>query len=960
MTNALAVCLTIAIFYTSLSSARQIPKECSKGPEYWCTNLKTAADCGAVGHCISTVWENEDEKIRDNDASEKIVRLFRQLKDVKELINEDYLASRVTSACRDISNADVSRLCKHNTNGLEKYLSHVLLSKTSADTMCRIVGMCNNEKVDSFLSMKKKNTPATHIEKKPSLVGASKCTWGPSYWCSNFSTGRECNATPHCVQRVWSKMELPRDEDSICKICKDMVTQARDQLQSNETQEELKEVFEGECKLIPIKLVTRECIKLADEFVPELVETLSSEMNPDQVCSVAGLCNNARIDRLLEDYSATMRLHESCSNCHKTIGILRKRFEETSYEDFLVSLLQICRNVGSLSDSCSMLVFKYYENIVEALKKDFTPGDVCHINGQCSLLQHSHDLYVYPEDQQAELKATDDVPCEFCEQVVNHMRDTLVANTSEVEFHKVLTGLCKHTGNFKSECLQLVEQYHSTVYYYLVSELKADKICRLIGICGDRVVVPVAPLLPRELAVKAVTLPNKLIGQDEANSYIKPEVTPAPLPIERMFVRLPATTQNEAVCSFCQYFLHYIQVELSDDHTEDAIKKAVQSACDVLPESVEGECRQFVSEYGDSVIALLVQQIDPASICPGLGLCPKTEEVHQVQIKSDHSNCPLCLFAVEQLEIMLKDNRSEVSIRNALSGLCSHLSAKLRTQCVDFVDTYTNQLIEMLIADLNAQEICVYLKLCQDNVNKTNPLNLKPIDKYHEKPALRGDRNNIRRPMLPAHMLDVSARYDIETNQIPDNTVNGRVVKESAASTVCVICEFVLKEIDDQIKDKHNDDEIKKIVHGVCKRMPKSVRSECDQFVEKYSDLVISLLAQELNPDEVCQELKLCKSVNFNAVKEEILDCAVCETVVMALKKVLSNDKMDRNIVHIVERACDMLPAKYYNRCHTMLEIYGEGIIHLIEDFGTKGICQKIGLCAGSAYVDMQHEHMSN
>ncbi|XP_050665112.1 prosaposin isoform X3 [Leptidea sinapis] len=309
---------------------------------------------------------------------------------------------------------------------------------------------------------------------------------------------------------------------------------------------------------------------------------------------------------------------------------------------------------------------------------------------------------------------------------------------------------------------------------------------------------------------------------------------------------------------------------------------------------------------------------------------------------------------------MLKDNRSEVSIRNALSGLCSHLSAKLRTQCVDFVDTYTNQLIEMLIADLNAQEICVYLKLCQDNVNKTNPLNLKPIDKYHEKPALRGDRNNIRRPMLPAHMLDVSARYDIETNQIPDNTVNGRVVKESAASTVCVICEFVLKEIDDQIKDKHNDDEIKKIVHGVCKRMPKSVRSECDQFVEKYSDLVISLLAQELNPDEVCQELKLCKSVNFNAVKEEILDCAVCETVVMALKKVLSNDKMDRNIVHIVERACDMLPAKYYNRCHTMLEIYGEGIIHLIEDFGTKGICQKIGLCAGSAYVDMQHEHMSN
>ena len=53
-------------------------------------------------------------------------------------------------------------------------------------------------------------------------------------------------------------------------------------------QNDLKEVFEGSCQLIPIKLIANECIKLADQFVPELVETLASEMNPDTVCSVAG------------------------------------------------------------------------------------------------------------------------------------------------------------------------------------------------------------------------------------------------------------------------------------------------------------------------------------------------------------------------------------------------------------------------------------------------------------------------------------------------------------------------------------------------------------------------------------------------------------------------------------------------------------------------------------------------
>lgn len=28
------------LVFAGLSTARQIPKECSKGPEYWCTDLK--------------------------------------------------------------------------------------------------------------------------------------------------------------------------------------------------------------------------------------------------------------------------------------------------------------------------------------------------------------------------------------------------------------------------------------------------------------------------------------------------------------------------------------------------------------------------------------------------------------------------------------------------------------------------------------------------------------------------------------------------------------------------------------------------------------------------------------------------------------------------------------------------------------------------------------------------------
>jgi saposin len=59
-----------------------------------------------------------------------------------------------------------------------------------------------------------------------------------------------------------------------------MVKQARDQLESNETMGEIRDVFEGSCNLIPIKVVAKECRNLADNFIPELVEALASQMNP--------------------------------------------------------------------------------------------------------------------------------------------------------------------------------------------------------------------------------------------------------------------------------------------------------------------------------------------------------------------------------------------------------------------------------------------------------------------------------------------------------------------------------------------------------------------------------------------------------------------------------------------------------------------------------------------------------
>jgi len=52
-------------------------------------------------------------------------------------------------------------------------------------------------------------------------------------------------------------------------------------------------------------------------------------------------------------------------------------------------------------------------------------------------------------------KVSDNLTCEFCETLVKHLRDILIANTTEEQFLEVLQGLCKQTKSFSDEVFNL-------------------------------------------------------------------------------------------------------------------------------------------------------------------------------------------------------------------------------------------------------------------------------------------------------------------------------------------------------------------------------------------------------------------------------------------------------------------------------------------------------------------------
>lgn len=44
------------VFLAAFASPVLGLRECTRGSAVWCQNVKTASDCGALQHCLQTVW----------------------------------------------------------------------------------------------------------------------------------------------------------------------------------------------------------------------------------------------------------------------------------------------------------------------------------------------------------------------------------------------------------------------------------------------------------------------------------------------------------------------------------------------------------------------------------------------------------------------------------------------------------------------------------------------------------------------------------------------------------------------------------------------------------------------------------------------------------------------------------------------------------------------------------------
>lgn len=67
-------------------------------------------------------------------------------------------------------------------------------------------------------------------------------------------------------------------------------------------------------------------------------------MNPQMVCSVAGLCNSPRIDAMLaaqNELKTKNRDDEECEGCHTVMNTIKAKFDLASRDQVLQGFLRV-------------------------------------------------------------------------------------------------------------------------------------------------------------------------------------------------------------------------------------------------------------------------------------------------------------------------------------------------------------------------------------------------------------------------------------------------------------------------------------------------------------------------------------------------------------------------------------------------------------------------------------------
>jgi len=570
----------------------------------------------------------------------------------------------------------------------------------------------------------------------------------------------------------------------------------------------------------------------------QIIEFIENEIESAVICASVGLCMKTQVSLARNNpFDLHMKSPKRCQQCQSTMDHVKKMIS-TEYKNMEVLEFikeDFCMKGGDMKYLCTSTMDAYSETIMAIIEQDIKSHQLCEMFEVCGEEKISEELY-YNLDNPTQFKSDAQEPnnnCVICQFLMKLVDQELYKNTTEIEIKTALDKVCNKLvpSEYKEKCVNLVDTYTDTIIFLLVKKVPAEYVCEIIGVCKQ------STHIHEFLKNNNLVDHNKvLIGGDE-----------------KLINQMSIQKKPSAQCILCEITVNMMSKVIKDNATEAEIMHELKMVCNVyMPSQLHDECNQFVDAYGQQIIDMIVQKLDPATICTEASICVTSTKklINQIPTEKNQASaqCVLCEFTINLLSKMVPTNATEAEVMSQLKMVCNvDIPSSLRSQCNELVDTYGQKIIAMINKDDTAT-ICAELKLCEAPAKK-----LLGAEKMYEKlPSVTLQKQEVEMTDLKPAKLLKSLPNDIKLFE----------EKKEEESVECTLCIYAAQLTDNFLKKNKTEDEIETELKLVCNYFPKNLAAECDAFISEYGPYVIQLIAADLDPEQVCAQLNLCGHTN--------------------------------------------------------------------------------------------------
>jgi saposin len=294
--------------------------------------------------------------------------------------------------------------------------------------------------------------------------------------------------------------------------------------------------------------------------------------------------------------------------------------------------------------------------------------------------------------------------CDECKFAVTELETLLKQKTIQDELKVMLEQLCNYLGNYKDECVTLIDTYFPMLIQELLALLGSpEQVCAELGLCNTRT-----------LTVHALQLFPPSKGRVTLHRSRESHL----LRFFRRMGRIQTRMGKNTGCTICLYSVDaLLETVKNDPQILESWAAGLENVCKVFPTELQPGCDDFLGIYLEPALRVTVDSVTSREVCDMVHACSATKFEaailhHQTGRVNSEIACESCKLLAEFLKTELGQQSVQDELKEELKQVCNFVPGKYVDQCDEIVNDYVPYAINLLLTELDPNTLCPELRLC--------------------------------------------------------------------------------------------------------------------------------------------------------------------------------------------------------------------------------------------------------